>query len=87
MKTLVVAVALALAATGCCTHQVEEGALGRLEMEVGDMGAKYMRYVDADPLFGGPLTEEQRVKARENERAWVGRVKGIVTAVKASLEK
>lgn len=86
MKTLIVCV-LALFAVGCCSHPVEVGALGRLETEIDAMGGKYLTYVDADPTFGGAaLTPEQRKKARENERAWVGTVKGIATSVKKSLE-
>jgi hypothetical protein len=87
MKKILVVVVLAVALVGCCTHSVEKGALDRLDVEVTDMSGRYLKYVDADPMFGGAaLTQEQRVKARENERAWTVRVKGIVVAVKKSLE-
>jgi len=87
VKHYIAALVLAFVLAGCCTHQVEQGAMGRLEAEVGDMGVRYLKYVDADPVFGGAaLTPEQRKKAQENERSWVGRVKGIATALKGSLE-
>lgn len=86
MKTLIVCV-LALCVVGCCSHPVEVKALERLESEVGVMSERYLKYVDADPVYGGAaLTPEQRKKARENERAWAGTVKGIATSVKKSLE-
>jgi hypothetical protein len=88
MKKFFVVLVLAVALVGCCTHPAEVGALGHLETEVDVMSGKYLKYVDADPMFGGAaLTPEQRVKARENERAWTGTVKGIATSVKNSLGK
>jgi len=87
MKKFLVVLVLAVALVGCCSHPVEVGALGRLETEMDDMSARYLKYVDADPVYGGAaLTPEQRKKARENERAWTVRVKGIVVSVKKSLE-
>jgi len=86
VKTLVAALVLLVALAGCCSHPVEVAALERSEVEIDKMSTLYLKYVDADPEFGGALTPEQRKEARKNERAWTVRVKGVVTSVKKSLE-
>lgn len=86
MKKLCVILVLAVALVGCCSHPAEKAALDRIEVEFKDMSGKYLKYVEADPTFGGAaLTQEQRIKARENERAWVKRVMELVVSVQHSL--
>lgn len=80
-------VILILALVGCTNFRVEAGAMTRLDAEVADMGAKYLKYVEADPVFGGgALTPEQRQRARANEASWVERVRGLSSSLKRVLE-
>lgn len=87
MKTLFFAVlVLSVALGGCCSHPAEKAALDRINVEYTDMSGKYMKYVEADPAFGGAaLNQEQRKKARENEKAWIKRVMELIVSVQKSL--
>jgi len=88
MKKIAVVLVLALALGGCCSHPAEVVALDRAEVEIAKVSDCCLKYVDADPDFGGKaLTNEQREKARENEKAWLVRVLGLVVSVKKSLEE
>lgn len=85
MIRLVAFVFLAFVAASC-TCTAEKGALRRLDGEHEKFFAKYLKYVDQDGAFGGPgLSEEQRKKARDDERKNVQSIRDIVGALKASL--
>jgi hypothetical protein len=84
--TLVVLVAVLTLALGACTCTAEKGAVSRLEQQQDKLASKYLKYVDADPAIGGPnATEEQRKKAREDERLLIQSLKDITTSLKKSL--
>ena len=84
---LVLVAVLALTLGACCSVDVEKGALTRLEQQHDKLGVKYLKYVDADPQIGGPnATEEQRKKAREDERLLLKSIKDIIESLKKSLE-
>lgn len=86
MKKFLVVLVLAVALVGCCSHPAEKAAMDRLEVEFDKVGTQYLGYVTADPTFGGTaLTQEQRVKARENEKAWMKRIMGLIQSVQKSL--
>jgi hypothetical protein len=69
-----------------CTCTAEKGALRRLDGEHEKFFAKYLKYVDQDAAFGGPgLSEDQRKKARDDERKNVQALRDIVGALKKSL--
>lgn len=69
-----------------CTCTAEKGAVRRLEGQHEKFFSKYMKYVDQDANFGGPgLSEEQRKKARDDERKDIQSIRDIVNALKTSL--
>lgn len=84
--TLVILVAVLTLALSACTCTAEKGAVSRLEQQHEKLKVKYLKYVDADPTIGGPnATEEQRKKAREDERLLFQSLKDITDSLKKSL--
>ena len=77
--------ALLLVVSGC-TCSAERGAVTRLQTEHEKFFAKYLKYVDQDAAFGGAgLSDDQRKKARDDERKNVQAIRDIVAALKVSL--
>jgi len=84
--TMVLVVALLVLSLSACKCTAEKGAVTRLEGQHEKIKAKYLKYVDADPTIGGPnATEEQRKKAREDERLLFQSLKDITDSLKKSL--
>ena len=84
--TMVVLVAVLTLALSACTCTAEKGAVTRLESQHEKLKVKYLKYVDADPNIGGPsATEEQRKKARADERLLFDSLKSITDSLKRSL--
>lgn len=84
--TMVLVVALLTLALSACTCVAEKGAVSRLEAQHAKLAAKYLKYVDADPAIGGPnATDDQRKKARDDERLLIQSINDITTSLKKSL--
>lgn len=82
----VLAVMVLALSLGACTCTAEKGALTRLDQQTDKLAVKYLKYVDADPAIGGPsATDEQRKKAREDERLLIQSIKDIIASLKKSL--
>ena len=82
-KVLFLAIIVFLAS---CTCAAEKGAVSRLQTEHEKFFVKYLKYVDQDPAFGGAaLSEDQRKKARDDERKNVQALHDVIASLKRSL--
>jgi hypothetical protein len=83
LAVLCATLALALSA---CTCTAEKGAVSRLEAQQDKIATRYLKYVDADPNIAGPsATDDQKKKARDDERALIQSLKDIIASLKKSL--
>lgn len=83
VKAFVFALVVLLAS---CTCTAEKGAVSRLQTEHEKFFVKYLKYVDQDPAFGGAaLSEEQRKKARDDERKNVQALRDVILSLKKSI--
>ncbi len=94
MKRIMLAftVFLAVSVSGCSLFQ-SKGDLDLASIEAIDkrfdkIAPKYIKYVEADSDFGGAgLTDEQRKKAKDDEKKAVESTGRLIDSVKNRLEK
>ncbi|MGH8895486.1 MAG: hypothetical protein ACRDZ4_00340 [Egibacteraceae bacterium] len=87
MRRIGTAVVLVFAlASAACHCTAEKGAVTRLEQQHEKLAVKYLKYVDADPNIAGPsATEDQKAKARQDERELFRSLRSITDSLKRSL--